>query len=258
MYTRKTNPFAIRRRNREILEKRLSGRKLEDIAKDYGITRERVRQVVNFTLACLPDEERQRAEGLMAVNLRGGIERHLLLRHQEIGRRLRELFKTEFHRKKILEITGTAFSGTDLELCYWLYGKYRIKNFFQWRRCWRCKEIKVLSKTFRKAALCTPCNTERHTETMRRNPGLYEKARAEQRKKPNYMRLCCIRYYLRKRGRLEEMPPLPPKGTPDWQIKIPKLADQRSRVDSVSFRRDNRAKRLVIEEARSRGIDAEL
>lgn len=258
MYTRKTNPFAIRKRNLEILEKRLAGRTLEDISQDYGITRERVRQVVNDTLNRLPDDERARAEGLFAVNLGGGIERHLLVRRQGIARALRALFGTEFNREKILKIIGMDhFKGTDLDLCAFLYGKYQIKNFFRWRRCWGCKEIKPLRRNG--PAICTQCNTIRHKETLSRNPHLVGRQKESQKAKPKHMQLYQLRSRLRREGRLKEMPPLPPHGTPDFKVAIPEILDRRfGNRSSIEGRRDNKAKRLVIEEARSRGIDAEL
>ena len=258
MYIRKTNPILQDKRNREILEKRLSGRKLEDIAGDYGVTRERIRQVIKFTLSRLSESERARADGLMAINLRGGIERHLYVRRQDISRQLRDLFRVEFDRDKIFQITEmNRFNGTDIELCSYLHAKYQIKNFFKWRRCWRCKEIKELRQDG--PGLCTACNTIRHNETIARNPHLIERQRIAQRAKPNHMKLYELRCLLRKAGRLSEMPPLPPKGTPDCKIKVPRVSFRKSETLSGSnYRRDNRAKKLVIQEARSRGIDAEL
>lgn len=247
---------ATDKRNREILDERLSGRKLEDIAMEYGVTRERIRQICKSTLAKLPEDELMRAEGLMAVNFHGGIERHLLERRQGITRELRALFKTEFNREKILEIIGLDhFQGTDLDLCAFLYGKYQIKNFFNWRRCWRCKHIIALTPTFRHVGICTACNTIRHREQMAEHPEYLQKMLARQKTKPNYGRLMALRAAYKKLGQFDKMPPLPPKGTPDDQIQLP---PPKGRGWEHYQWREKKAKRLVIQEARSRGIDAEL
>ncbi len=229
-----TNP-----RSREILERRLVAHEtFASISKRYGITRERIRQICNTEVSNLQEDSYHEAIKAMDWwHLDAVAKKRSIAERSRIRSSLKAALKVGFDRLQILSITGLEndqdmLSMGEIDLCQWLYDEFLIRDFFKYFWCNRCEAPKLRSEfppIVRQNhynvkggnRYCTSCNSARHREILDRRPELREKEIEWQKANPNRCKIFILRHNFKSTGRPELMPPLPPLGTPDCDIKVP-------------------------------------
>jgi len=261
-------------RNNIILERWLKGEKLDAIGRTYGISRERIRQLVDKAEADSGDPSVVER----AVSRRFSKVRDIQFqRTKRVAARqeLKELFKTRFDRDEIIRILELdddpdIMALPDEDLCALIYESVNVRRFFKYTRCSGCETVKVndefaksvISKSY--CLYCRKCNTDRHRQMMLDNPEIQRRSYLKQLTKPNKSRIYQLRHYYRSQGQEDKMPPLPPRGTPDSEIVVPKkqmhgeaLKAWRESVGRTFNRAKaaEKAKQIVKEDALSRHIE---
>lgn len=264
-------------RNRLIFERWLAGEKLESIGDSYGVTRERIRQIIARSQAYLPEPEDPKIIDRIIARktVVTVVKREQLKDRMSIKQKLKKLFEASFDRDEIILALGLSedpdvHSCSDTELCEMAYAAFGVRRFFTYMRCSVCEEIKPLAQfspcaiRSHSTCMCRPCNTARHREQMLKHPEYLSHMLKRQKEHPNLAKMYILRSYLRRHGREDEIPPLPPRGIPDHEIVVPKILAPKGHGlkkwrESVgrTFNRAKvaeKAKQLVKEDARQRHI----
>lgn len=219
-----TNPrWGATTRQLEIFEKRLSGLTLDEIGKEYGVSRERIRQICEKVM--LRDWSKRAAwEQALAENEKA---KHEPTPYTKAKRELRDLFKTGlFPRERVLEIledldVPLEDQETDESLCRWIHEWMAIANFGAYAWCAVCKSPCAFPSGFPKlkasirTSRCSACNRKAAYERYHR---LGYKKISETVSKEK-MAVYGARWMARKTGK--PLPPLPPKGP--WKGPKPKF-----------------------------------
>lgn len=276
MGLRGPNPAEKAERNRIILERWLNGETLSQIGDSYGLTRERIRQVVRKSKENLKDTEDPEIIGriISRMHWKCASKRHQFKQRRDTRQALKELFETSFDREQILQIIGMGNDAdlcacSDEQLCHIIYESFTIRRFFKYIRCSACEEIKTVDQFSRSSVLqghscyCRTCNTDRHRQMMLDHPEFQRRVYAARLAKPNRAKIYQQRHYYAIQGRFDEMPPLPPKGAKDSEIvplpPKPPIDNLKAWRESLghTFNREKaaqKAKKLVKDEAAQRHI----
>ncbi len=217
--------ISILLRDQAILARRLKGEKLEAIGLDFGISRERVRQIQNATIREMPDASQVIEQLALA---RSTSQRQQQKNRWALQRELRAAIQTGFDRERLLQLIGFAECPLDdIALCGLLHDQFGICRFYSYLRCHACESVKPMEDfppyAATKLVPCRACGTVRTRYYLNTNPAQLKRIRLKQLARPNYQRLVNLRCALKRAGRASEIPPLPPRGTPESEIVVPPL-----------------------------------
>lgn len=205
----------IDNRDLNVMTMRMAGLTLTAVGQHHGITRERIRQVQNVVLYKLRDTGRD--ELWLAVG--EAIKRKTddcVGQYKLEKREIRALLKDGFDYKRLMEISGATGHPTEQELCEIIYRIYHIARFYKYMRCHACATVKTkgdysANNWATGANLCRKCNTIRtiqyYQDHIANDP---ERRRRMYIRNRDKMKIYMQRYWLKKQGREDEMPPLPP------------------------------------------------
>ena len=207
-------------RARAMIEMRLGGATHESIGSIYGVTRERVRQILKEHADLAGD----RREQVFVPDTPRRREIEARKRHLVARRGLLRVFTSNyFQREEVLRLTGWPDDGSDIELCEKLHSTFRIVCFGGYIRCGICHTVKPLAEFMPSAKRtnnrhCRKCNAKRINARHHLYP---EERRKYYNKDRRY--IAFRRWEAKKDGRIQDMPPLdgpaPPRRTFNWTLR---------------------------------------
>ena len=200
-------------RAKKIIEARLNNQTLQQIGTHYGISRERVRQVLAEYAYLCPPEKHKFLTGYVGHYQK--LERDKAIqKRRDTKKALKRALENNFNRAAVIRLTGWPDIGSDLDICQRLFDEFSLRSFGSYTYCCQCKTVKpnieIVSQGQR-----FPCGlrSSRCLKCIRENTAKYYEAHPyPQNTYKN--RIYVLRHYYRQRGQPEKMPPLPPKGHP--------------------------------------------